>query len=71
MNSLMSHINFGGLSLIQIAIGIVIVAGVLALVVIALRQFGIQIPEWFKQCLWVVAIVLVVVVCIKLVASIW
>lgn len=53
----------------ELAIFIVIVAAVVALVYIALRQFGVAIPEWVRQACWVVAVAFVVILLIRLVAS--
>jgi hypothetical protein len=59
----------GGYSIGQIAIAVVIVAAVVALVYIALRQFGIAIPEWVVQVFWVLIVAFVIIFAIKLVLS--
>lgn len=56
-------------SFVDILILIVIVAACVALMFIALKQFGITIPPWAVQCFWIVVIAFVVIFCIKLVAS--
>lgn len=48
------------------AIAIVIIAGIVALVTIALRKMGITIPDWVIQAFWVVVVVIVIVCLIKL-----
>jgi len=48
---------------------VVILAAVIALVYIALRQFGVSIPGWVLQCFWVVVVCFVVIFCIRLVAG--
>lgn len=53
----------------EIAIAIVIIAAVVALVMIACRQFGVSPPPWLIQCLWVVLVAVVVIFCIRLVMS--
>lgn len=58
-----------GYSIGQLAIAIVIIAAVCALVFVALRQFGIVIPAWFQQCVWIVIAAVVVIFCIKLVLT--
>lgn len=58
-----------GLSVVDLAIYVVIIAAVVALVYVALRQFGIGIPEWVKQVFWIVVVAFVVIVAIKLVAG--
>lgn len=60
-----------GLTLIQLATFIVIVAAICALVWIAMRQFGVQPPPWVAQVFWVVVVAFVVILAIKLVASMW
>lgn len=60
-----------GLTFIQVCIAIVIVAAVMALVYVALRQFNITIPAWVVQVFWIVAVAFVVICAIKLVATMW
>lgn len=59
----------GGVSFVQLAIWIVVIAAVVALVYIALNQFGVAIPPWVAQVFWVVVVAFVVIVAIKVVAS--
>ncbi len=49
----------------NILIAVVIVAAMVALVWIALREFKITIPPWVLQILWVVAVAFVVIMAIK------
>lgn len=56
-------------SVIDLLIFVVILAAVIALVYIALRQFGVSIPGWVLQCFWVVVVCFVVIFCIRLVAG--
>jgi ethanolamine transporter EutH len=58
-----------GWSLVDLAIAVVVLAAVVALVYVALRQFGIAIPAWFQQVVWIVIVAVVVVVAIKFIAS--
>ena len=58
-----------GLTFVQILILIVVVAACVALVVVALRQFGISLPGWFIQVLCIVAVAVVVIIAIKVVAG--
>lgn len=60
---------FWGWSFGEIAIAIVIVAAVIALVWIALKQFGVGIPAWVQQVFWVIVVALVVIIAIRLVLS--
>lgn len=59
----------GGYSVGQIAILIVIVLAVCGLVMVAVRQFGIQIPQWVIQVLSIVVVAIVIIYAIKLVLS--
>lgn len=55
----------------QIAIAVVILAGLIAIVFIGLRAMGIQPPPWVLQIGWVLIIVFVVVLAIKILLSMW
>lgn len=56
-------------SLQQMLIAIVIIAAAVALVYVALRQFGVAIPEWVRQVFWIVVVAFVVILAIRLVFS--
>lgn len=58
-----------GWSIGELAIAIVIVAAVVALVFVALRQFGIAIPAWVVQCFWIVVVAFVVIALIRIVLT--
>jgi len=53
----------------SIAIAIVIIAAVVALVYIALRQFNVSIPAWVVQVFWVLVVAVVVILAIRFVLS--
>lgn len=59
----------GTWSITEIAIMIVVIAAVVALVYVALKQFGVSIPEWVKQVFWIVVVAFVVIFAIRLVAG--
>lgn len=59
----------GGYSLVQLAIIIVVLAAVIALVFVALRQFGIAIPPWVVQIFWIIVVAFVVILGIKMIAG--
>lgn len=61
--------GIAGLSFVQILILIVVITACVALVVIALRKFGIQLPEWFTQVILIVVVAVVVIIAIKFVAG--
>lgn len=58
-----------GLGVGEVAILVVVIAAIIALVCIALRKFGISIPEWVKQVAWVVIVAFVVILAIRLVMT--
>ena len=59
-----------GWGLVDILIVIVIVAACVALVYVALRQFGIGIPPWVIQVFWIVVVTIVVILAIRFVAGV-
>ena len=59
----------GGISFIQIAILIVVVAAVVGIVFVALRQFGIQIPQFVVTIFWIVVCAVVAILAIKFIAE--
>jgi hypothetical protein len=56
-------------TLVELAIWVVVLAGVAALVFIALREFKITIPPWVVQAFWVVVVGLAIIFAIRLLAS--
>lgn len=58
-----------GFGIVNIAILIVVIAAVVALVYVALRQFGVAIPPWVVTVFWILVVAFVVIVAIKIVAS--
>ncbi len=63
--------DVGQWSFVGILIGVVVVAALIALVYVALRQFGITIPPFLITVLWIVIVAVVVIFAIKLVAGLW
>ncbi len=53
----------------EIAIAVVVIAAVIAVVVIALREFGVAIPRWALQVLGVLIVAFIVIIAIKLLLS--
>lgn len=53
----------------QIAIAIVVFAAVCALVYVALNAFGIGVPSWVQQVVWIVIVAIVVILAIRFVLS--
>jgi hypothetical protein len=54
-------------SLGHVAVLIVVIAAVVALVIVAFRQFGVSIPQWVQQVFWILAVAFVVIAAIRLV----
>lgn len=72
MTALFSLLAAGpwGMSFVDLAILIIIVAGICAIVyVVLVKAMGVQIPSWFINILWIVLAVFVGIVAIKLIAS--
>ena len=57
------------LSIGEMAILVVIIAAVVALVAIALRKFGVAIPDWVVQVFWVLVVAVVIIFAIRFVMS--
>lgn len=55
----------GGWGLGQFLLAVVVVAAVLAVVVIALKQFGVTFPPWVVQIFWVCVVAVVAVIAIR------
>ena len=55
--------------LVDIAVAIVIIAAVVALVYVALNQFGVSIPQWVQHVFWIVVVAFVVIFAIRLIAG--
>lgn len=58
-----------GMSFGEMAIAVVVLAGICALVIIAVRAFGLSIPPWFVQAMWVLVIVVVIVFAIRFIST--
>ena len=66
--SLLAQLPLGG-SIVGWAIFIVIVAAIAALVMIALRKFGVVVPDFVVQAFWVVVVAFVVIGAILILAG--
>jgi len=58
-----------GRSFVELLILAVVIAACVALVFVALHEFGIVIPAWTITVLWIVVVAVVVIAAIKFVAS--
>ena len=56
-------------TLSELAISIVIIAAVVALVWVALKQFEIKVPDWVQQVFWIIVVAFVIILAIRLVMS--
>jgi uncharacterized membrane protein len=63
--------NPGSWDVVHIAIGVVIIAAIVGVVYIALRQFGVVPPAWFMQIIWIIVVAFVCVAAILILASMW
>lgn len=50
-------------------VAIVVIAAAVALVYVALRQFGVAVPAWVVQVFWIVVIAIVVIAAIRFVLT--
>lgn len=61
--------QIGGYSIAQLAILVVVIAAIAGLVLVGIRQFGISIPAWFQQVVWIVIAAFVIIIAIRLVSG--
>lgn len=61
--------QFGGYSLIQLAIFLMVIAGIVGVVFVVIRQAGITIPPFVLTILWIIFAVVLGVVAIKVLSS--
>jgi hypothetical protein len=66
---LFAQIAIGTISWVHLAIAIVVIAAVVALVYVALQQFGVSIPPFVVKCFWICVVAVVVIFAIKFVAG--
>ncbi len=59
----------GGYSLIQIALFVVVIAGIIGIVFVVTKQVGVQIPPFIITVLWIILAVVIGCVAIKFLAS--
>lgn len=64
---MLAQIVIRSLSFGELAIAVVVIAAVVALVYVALRQFGVAIPAWVQQVFWIIVVAFVVIMAIRLV----
>jgi predicted cobalt transporter CbtA len=66
---MLAQLVLHGWGLGEILVAIVVVAACVALVYVALKQFGITIPAWVQQVFWICVCAFVVILAIRLVLS--
>lgn len=66
---LIAQASLSSLTIVQWAILIVVVAGIIGIVLVCLRQFGIGIPGFVTQIFWILLCVIVGVLAIRFLAS--
>ncbi len=62
---------FWGYSFSEVLVGIVILAGLIAVVTVILRWLEIKIPQPAIHILWIIGVVLLGVIALRFIASIW
>ena len=58
-----------GLSLVQLAIAIIVIAGIIGIVMVVLRQMNVAVPKFIVNILWIIFAVVIGVVAIKVLVS--
>lgn len=53
----------------EIIIAIIIIAAIIGIMYVALRQFGVSIPGWLVHIFWIVVVAFVAIVAIKFLLS--
>lgn len=66
---MMTLAQVGQYTLIQWVIIAIVLAGIIGIALVVVRQAGIAIPGWVVQILWIVLAVVVAVVAIKFLAG--
>lgn len=66
---MIAQIAFGGLSIAQLAIVIIVVAAIIAVVFVALKQMGVQIPAFVITIFWILTAAVVCVLAVKFLAG--
>lgn len=59
----------GGYSLIQIAIFVIVIAGIIGIVLVVTKQMGVAIPPFIITICWILLAVVIGVIAIKFLAS--
>lgn len=58
-------------SLVEIIVGIIVLAAVIAILLVALKAFGITIPPWVVQIFWIVVVAVVAIVAIRFILTLF
>lgn len=58
-------------SILAILIAIVVIAAGVAIVYVALRKFGVTIPDWVVQIFWILVVAVVAILALKFLWSMW
>ncbi len=61
--------QIAGYGLIQWVIVAIVLAGIIGIAMVVVRQTGIGVPDWVFQILWIVLVVVVAVVAIRFLAG--
>ena len=67
--TILADIALSSFTLIHWAILIIVVAGIVGIVLVCLRQFGIGIPDFVVKIFWILLCVVVGILAIKFIAS--
>jgi hypothetical protein len=69
--SILGAVSMPDWTFTQIAIAIIIIAAIVAVVFVALRQFNVQIPQWAINVFWILVVAVVCILAVKFLSQLW
>ncbi len=67
----MSNLKRSGYTVLQVAVAIIVIAGLVALAYVGLNELHIPIPAFVINALWIVFVVVVIVLCMIGISRFW
>jgi hypothetical protein len=58
-------------SVVDIVIATIVIVAVIAILYIALNQFGVQIPQFVVRIFWIIVVAVIAILAIKFLVSLW
>lgn len=56
-----------GMSILKMIIIVIVIAAAIGIMLVALKQFGVQLPPWLMTIFWIVVVAIVAIFAVKLV----